>query len=189
MQEREFVNLLSDDELRRQLRALPLDEPDNGFEIRLLRRALQQRGPEFRAEISGLKIVGDSLVRLGLVALIFLTMSTVFVLLPGIKSPVANYTAQEPVPSRLSEVRSVHFVLHSKQQMLGAIIRIVLPDNVSFDGYEHRRVLQWETDIFAGRNRLSLPVKISNEKAAGEILVEVKYRGSSKLLRQNLTKL
>ncbi|WP_444920795.1 hypothetical protein ACJJID_18935 [Microbulbifer sp. CnH-101-G] len=180
----------SDEKLRSQLRSLPIEEPGEDLEERILKSVVAEQG--ISNSYSPLKLFVNEYQRVGQLAVaagFFVVVTLVLILATSTDtsldaSPVYAELEVGPVVSR-----PVHLVLHSNRQMPGALIRVTLPENMRMDGYASSQVLQWQADIAAGSNRLSLPVKILGKKGAGEILIEVEYGGVSKRLRQRLTHL
>ncbi|WP_444887826.1 hypothetical protein [Microbulbifer sp. JMSA008] len=176
--------------LRHQLRALPVENPGDDLEERILKSVFT--GQESSQSPSLSKLFFDEYRRVGQLAVAagFFVVVTLGVILTFLKDTPMNvwagYTQQD---AEGTIRRPVHLLLHSSRRMPGALIRVVLPKNMQLDGYASSQVLQWQTDIAAGSNRLSLPVKILGENSTGEILIEVEYGGVSKRLRQRLTHL
>ncbi|MCX2832876.1 hypothetical protein [Microbulbifer thermotolerans] len=165
-----------DRELLRLLRTIEVPEPGDDFEARMLQKVIFRARADRARKIP----IRPSFPHLGWLPLSAALLCAVFI-------STALYWAGrglEPA-TQLQEaaaLRPVHILLQSPRDMPGATIRVTLPDNVGLDGYERVRTLQWRADIFAGENRLSLPVRIGASGEVGEIRVEVEYRGARKSL-------
>ncbi|WP_237059229.1 hypothetical protein [Microbulbifer sediminum] len=91
-----------------------------------------------------------------------------------------------PVPAladwEAATPRTVHIVLDSPRQLPGATIRVRLPAGATLEGYRDIDTLQWQADIPAGGNRLSLPVLVTGGTPEGIIRVEIEHEGARKAL-------
>ncbi|GAB2894006.1 hypothetical protein ACCI51_11000 [Microbulbifer echini] len=195
MLKNDLADFSSDADLERQLRCLPVEEPGDDLEERILASLFARQ--EAHAAYSAKRLSGGKYPKLGQLAvaasfLLVITLVALFAPSKNLLSEVASvYTPAHSnrAHTQAATSRPVHFVLHSGRSMPGAVIRIILPENVRLEGYASRQVLQWQTDIAVGSNRLSLPVKVLGDRDAGEILIEVEYGGASKRMRQRLTHL
>ncbi|WP_139169548.1 hypothetical protein [Microbulbifer yueqingensis] len=163
--------LEADVELLQALRGMPVPAPGDGFEARMLAGALQARvAPGFRP------------LRwpLAAAAILLLGLSFAVSVLTQWGRPAGELLADEQSPGLVP--RPIHIQLDSPRQLLGATIRLRLPANAILQGYRARRVLEWQADIPAGGNRLSLPLLVPAD-AEGTILLEVEHGGARKALR------
>jgi hypothetical protein len=166
---------LEDLRLKRLLRSMPTPEPGAYFERRLLKKVLQQaRARSARTNTStgqqawagwGWQLAATASLLLLVLSLTPKWISTF---------PAPQLAAQGGPPLQI--------LLESPRPLSGATIRVILPANVTIEGYRNLHRLQWQVDIPAGGNRLSLPVKIGDGGAAGKILIEVEHGGARKTL-------
>ncbi|MFA0811447.1 hypothetical protein [Microbulbifer epialgicus] len=189
MQKTDSTKYLSDAKLKRQLRLMPIAEPGPDLEARLLSSVMRKRRTELNNQMGVQIFSGGMTRRFALAAGLLLALGIAMSLALIVSKPPTASVVQNQWPSEGREVQPVVFLLHSGQQMLGATIRVTLPDNVRLDGYADTQVLQWRADISLGNNRLTLPVEMLESAKEGEILIEVEYRGLSKRLRQPVIRL
>lgn len=164
----------TDAELLRALGRLPVPEPGEGFEARLLARVLNVPRARSTPSIPLLRwpVAVAAVLSLG----IAVAVST----LTDWRSPEEQVLAGGRSPELFA--RPVHIQLDSPRELPGATIRLRLPANTILQGYRERRVIEWQADITAGGNRLSLPLLVPGD-ASGTILIEVEHGGARKTLR------
>ncbi len=80
----------------------------------------------------------------------------------------------------LGEPRSMDIAIETDRALAGANISIVLSGGIELDGYGHRRELSWTTDLEAGVNRLSLPVR-AIDPAGGQMVVRLDHPDSEQI--------
>lgn len=59
------------------------------------------------------------------------------------------------------------------------MISVSLPEGLALDGYGDQRELRWRANLDAGANRLTLPVRVRNERRT-EILIRIEHQGAHK---------
>ncbi|MFC6634161.1 hypothetical protein [Microbulbifer taiwanensis] len=167
------------------LRTLPAPEPGAGFEDRLLEKAMRAarhtQPSARRRQPAGWARWGWQLATAASLLLAILATAPHWsdVFYPPVAQPLARHDS--------ATVRPVHILVQSPRQMSGATIRVTLPANVGLDGYTDIQTLQWQADISAGENRLSLPVKVGSAGVGSEILIEIEYQGARKVLHLPVT--
>jgi hypothetical protein len=166
--------LEADAELLGALRDMPVPAPGDGFEARMLAGALHSRRGQVAPGFRPLRWP------VAAAAILLLGLSVAVSVLTQWDAPAGELLAGEQSPGLVP--RPIHIQLDSPHQLLGATIRLRLPANAMLQGYRDRRVLEWQADIPAGGNRLSLPLLVPAD-AAGTILLEVEHGGARKTLQ------
>ena len=139
-------------ELVRQLRELPVPEPEAGFEERVLARLDRRTGAHagFAAGFA---------TALAASVLLWVVFTGGFAPQEPDAQPLRQARAELPsVRLVASEVKRVQLVFRAPAAIEGATISLELPEAVSLEGYPGRRSLRWQTSLKAGANRLSLPL-------------------------------
>lgn len=83
------------------------------------------------------------------------------------------------------QVRKVDLVFNSPNRIQHATLRIELPAGVELDGYAQRRVLQWQTELKQGSNRLSLPL-IATGSHDGTLTASISHQGKTRMFKVNI---
>ncbi|WP_299594524.1 hypothetical protein [uncultured Microbulbifer sp.] len=166
--------------LQQSLADMPVPDPGDDFEARLLARVLpaRRRGARATGGAGGLAVG----MVFGLAASLLLGV----LLVPQL---ISTPDAQPQVLEHA--LRPVHVRLDSPRALDGATIRIQLPAHTSLRGFQGVQNLQWQTDIPAGANRITLPLQVDGELAESELAgasltIEVEYRGAKKTLRYSI---
>ena len=167
-----FKEPLPDAQLQRALRELPVPDPGKDFEARMLARVRKHGEPSQTARHR-----------------FALPMAMAASLLLGVLlAPLLTNTDQSPQMTASVEpatVRPLHVRLDSPVAMAGATIRVQLSANTRIQGYADVQQLEWQADIPAGANRITLPLQVEplpGHESGGQLTVEVEYRGARKTL-------
>ncbi|MEJ2360214.1 MAG: zf-HC2 domain-containing protein [Gammaproteobacteria bacterium] len=83
------------------------------------------------------------------------------------------------------QLHNVDLVFHSPMQISQATLRIDLPAGVEINGYARQRVLQWQTNLKQGANRLVLPLLVKTQ-AGGVLTARLSHNGKSRTFRVNI---
>ncbi|WP_323845834.1 hypothetical protein [Microbulbifer magnicolonia] len=155
------------EELRvvRLLRSMPAPEPAEDFEERVLAAALPKQ-----PEISPSRLRGWQLATAASLLL------AVLVALPRWQQPAP---ATPPALAALP----VSVAVDTPRTLRGATIRVSLPPNLELEGYGGSRELQWQADLNAGSNRLTLPVRLREAGGAAEIMIYIEHGGAHREFR------
>ena len=98
-------------------------------------------------------------------------------------------TIQDPMASTMSislyEPTNITLAFHAVKAVQGATITIRLSDNLELAGYQNRQTLKWETDLLAGDNVLTLPIKALNPQQ-GKIIAQVSHSNLMKSIELQL---
>jgi hypothetical protein len=70
----------------------------------------------------------------------------------------------------LHEAQTVRVLIDSVAARDRATITIELAENLELEGFPNQRVIEWQTDLLAGRNLLALPVRLKDQ---GESYLDV----------------
>ncbi|MFI2811934.1 hypothetical protein [Microbulbifer sp. YPW16] len=165
---------LADNELIGVLRDMPVPQPDAGYERRVLRAVLdsqqaRNKRPAWFFQPTRWPVAAAAIM---LLTLVFSQGAL------RERSPMAGQ-AWAPVGQT---PHTVHVVLDSPRQLRGAIIRVTLPAGAVLEGYRDVDTLQWQADIPAGGNRLSLPLLVQEGISGGTVQVEIEHGGARKAL-------
>lgn len=98
---------------------------------------------------------------------------------PAVTSEVAEFVVA------VDERRIMDLAIESEQALDGARISILLSGGVTLDGYDDRRELTWNTDIRAGVNKLSLPIRAINGQG-GRMVVRLSHPDSEQVFLVNV---
>ncbi|MBB3063542.1 hypothetical protein [Microbulbifer rhizosphaerae] len=155
------------EELRvvRLLRSMPAPEPSEGFEHRVLRSALPQSRVEPQARLRGWQL------------------ATAASLLLAVMMAVPRWQSSQSAAPQIVSTLPVSVSLDSARPLEGAVIRVSLPSHLALDGYPGVQDLEWQANLNAGANRLTLPVRLQGAESGGEILIEVEHEGARKTFR------
>lgn len=82
-------------------------------------------------------------------------------------------------------IHNVDLVFHSPTRISHATLRITLPAGVEINGYSRQRVLQWQTDLKPGANRLVLPLLVIKQ-AGGILTAKLSHNGKTRTFRLNI---
>ena len=91
----------------------------------------------------------------------------------------------EPAPTvtlAVQQPESVNLVFNAAKPLLGARLRLSLPENVQIVGYGEQRELSWRTDLHEGANLLQLPL-VLQARANGEFVAQLSHGVSVKTFR------
>ncbi|MCK7598896.1 hypothetical protein M0G74_16605 [Microbulbifer sp. CAU 1566] len=169
---------ISSEQLQQALRALPAPDPGEEFESRLMARVFTHRD---HARIASQKVTGN---RLRLSAAMAASLLLGLWLAPLLTS--SDHKSEVVAGVGTAGVRPLTVRLDSPVALNGAIIRVQLPAHARIQGYADVQLLEWQTDIAAGANQITLPLTLDpafERKTAGQLTVEVEYRGARKTLR------
>lgn len=85
----------------------------------------------------------------------------------------------------LDERRVMDLAIESERPLANAKISIMLSGGVTLDGFDDRRELTWNTDIRAGVNKLSLPIRAINAQG-GRMVVRLTHPDSEQVFLVNV---
>lgn len=160
-------------EILRALAAMPVPTPGDDFEARMLAQIL----PRTAASPAKLSARSPLVFTLAMAASLVLGI----ILAPALPSPEGDgadaYSAAHP------SLRPLHLRLDSPTELIGATIRVQLPARTRLQGFGDIHTLQWQADIPAGGNRITLPLQVEGASLNDDLIVEVEYRGAKKTLR------
>ncbi|WP_428819868.1 hypothetical protein [Microbulbifer sp. MCCC 1A16149] len=161
-------------DLQRALADMPVPDPGKDFEARLLANLQPRRQPSAQAR----RWPQDVLMPVALPLAMAASLLMGVLLAPQLSSR----GGVESVPPAEYALHPVHVRLDSPRALSDATIRIHLPAHTSLEGFRGVQTLQWQTDIPAGGNRITLPLQVDSIRAEGSLTVEVEYRGAKKTL-------
>lgn len=109
-------------------------------------------------------------------SLFALALATGWVELP-VRTPA---TASGEFIVALDEPRNMHVAIETDQALANATITVILAGNIELDGYAGQRELTWNSDLAAGVNRLTLPVR-AIDPAGGRLVVRLRHPESEQV--------
>lgn len=80
--------------------------------------------------------------------------------------------ATQPVTVNLYDTREVRFVVNARSDMQGARVTLRIPEHMELQGYPGRHELTWTTNLKAGANLLSLPLRAA-DLGSGEVVMMI----------------
>jgi hypothetical protein len=83
------------------------------------------------------------------------------------------------------QVRKVDLVFNSPAHFQQATLRIELPAGIELNGYAQRRVLEWQTELKQGTNRLSLPL-LATGNVGGTLTASISHEGKTRTFKVNI---
>ncbi|WP_288132062.1 hypothetical protein [Microbulbifer sp.] len=149
------------------LRTMPAPEPGEHFETRVLNAALPNQRNRDRARVRRWQLATAASLLLA-----------VFAALPQWQSSTPA-TEMVNVASAESATLPVNVSVDTARAIQGAMISVSLPENLALEGYGDQRELRWRTDLNAGANRLTLPVRVRNGQRT-QILIRIEHNGARK---------
>lgn len=85
----------------------------------------------------------------------------------------------------IGESRDMNIAIDTDRALQGATISILLAGDVELDGFGRRRELTWNTDLQAGVNKLTLPVRAVGSDG-GQLVVRMTHPQSEQVYVINL---
>ena len=166
--------------LTRQLAAIPVPPPSEGFADRVLARAWETaHGQPVHARSAPRRFAWAGLAASVLVAVVLVTQWL------GPRD-TATLPARETVVHVDPETtRPLHVRLVSREALPDATITVRLDGDVALTGYPGTQTLSWQAPIVAGTNQMSLPVTLTG-RASGSIVIEVSSGGARKQMRVSI---
>ncbi|MGD8417772.1 MAG: hypothetical protein PVH91_11995 [Pseudomonadales bacterium] len=160
--------------LIRDLRRLPLPEPDPDFLARSIANAEAANG---RGRLpAGMRLAGLAAV---LAAALLLAVLVV-------RQGYAPETGLPEIYLATDTVTPVKLAFSSEKPLRDARLTLTLPVGVALDGYGDRTDLSWRTDLKAGTNVLRLPL-IGHGPASDLLIARLDHETGSKTFRLHVT--
>lgn len=103
----------------------------------------------------------------------------------SIENLAQNSQKEGAISIALYEATSIKLAFNAAQAVQGATITISLSDNLELVGYQNHQTLEWKTDLVAGDNVLTLPVKALNPQQ-GKIIAQVSHNKLMKSIELTL---
>lgn len=169
------------------LAELPIREPLPGMEARVMQHALGR----FRSTPGGVHArwalaTAASVILAVVVTLQFYPAGGGQV--PAAVPAAATSGALQPAAVRVvpGQTHNVDIRLSSARALDDVLIKVELDDNLALEGYRNVHNLEWRASLKRGINRLSLPVRLLQDRS-GKITVTVEHGGSSKRFSLEVT--
>ena len=147
--------------LRHALRQMPLPEPRPGFATAALAAAIRPAWPARQApdRATRPRLVPWRRLELWMGAAVGAAAAAALMLvLWGVpqRGPVPEDPASVHVT--LYEIREIGVAIDTQTAMPGATLTVLVEGGIDLVGFGERREVQWQTDLDAGTNMLSLPI-------------------------------
>lgn len=166
--------------LTRQLAAIPVPPPSEGFADRALARAWETaHGQQVHEQPATRRYAWAGLAASVLVAVVLLTQWV------GPRDSAISPAGETVVHVAPEATRPVHVRLVSREALPNATITVRLDGNVALTGYPGTQTLSWQAPIVAGTNQMSLPVALTGRNS-GSIVIEVSSGGARKQMRLSI---
>lgn len=160
------------------LRAMPVASPLNGYAERVM-DFLPHRHTRPATERHHVRWYAAGFATALLVVLVALFVIRPPAGLPGQKTAMLNlYVSPQGT-------QPVNLVFHSPKQISHATLRIELPSGIEIKGYARQRVLQWQTSLQRGSNRLVLPLQLTGH-TGGILTARLSHAGHSRVFKVHL---
>lgn len=147
--------------LRHALREMPVPEPRPGFADAALAAAIRPVRPQHQAPARATRpwFVGWRRLELWMGAAVGAAAAAALMLvLWGV--PQRGPLPEDPasVHVTLYEIREIGVAIDTQTAMPGATLTVLVEGGIDLVGFGERREVQWQTDLDAGTNMLSLPI-------------------------------
>ncbi len=171
--------------LTRQLAAIPVPPPSEGFADRALARAWDtSHGKSAHGQPAQQRPATRRYAWAGLAASVLVAVVMVSQWL-GPRETAVPPTGETVVQIAPETTRPVHVRLVSKEALPNATITVRLDGDVALTGYPGMQTLSWQAPIVAGTNQMALPVALTGG-SHGSIVIEVSSGGASKQMRLSI---
>jgi hypothetical protein len=162
--------------LKLALHTMPVTPPRRGYEQRVLGFLQTPPHPSPRFHV-------PLWFATGFATAMFMIVALWFMLSPG-NRPDKQISAVtlHVIPQ---QIRKVDLIFNSPAHIQRAILRIELPADVELEGYEQRRILEWQTELKQGSNRLSLPL-IAKGQSDGTLTASISAKGKTRTFRVHI---
>ncbi len=82
----------------------------------------------------------------------------------------------------LNETKDINLVVRAPQPLQGALITIMLPQEVSLAGHPEQREISWVTNLAQGKNLLTLPL-VGSMKGEASIITRIDHQSKHRELK------
>ena len=156
--------------LRESLKTMPVPEPRDGLEDRVLAHATgRATAPATRDKSGARRVTATWWAAIGGALAASLVWAMLWVMQTGAPEEMRVVLA-------LNESRDVPLVIDSERDLEGATIRLFVSGSVALSGYEEQHEIEWLTTLTRGANLLSLPV-FAREPGEGLVVAEIEHEG------------
>lgn len=107
-------------------------------------------------------------------------------LIPGVRDAAEPEQRVASVQLPVDGSETVQLSLSSPRDLQQVQLTLVLPEHLALEGHPGQRVIRWKTDLLAGANRLSLPLK-ARGSGDGEFITRIQYGDESEEMRVRVT--
>lgn len=99
--------------------------------------------------------------------------------------PVDQGSATAEFLVSMDETRNLNIAIDASSDLVDAEVSVSFYGGIEMDGYTQQRHLSWQTDLAAGVNKLSLPIKALDD-TGGQIIVRLEHPKSRQEFLVNL---
>jgi hypothetical protein len=153
--------LAQEQDLRQELKALPVPSPDPDFAARVFKHAAARKYHR--------RIYPSAMMRMAACILVFIALGFVF---KGLWGP--GHPKGLEVSVVMNEPEEVRLVFYSSENLRGVTFTLELPSGVELLGYEEQRKIVWQGALDQGSNLLVLPVIVRNPEG-GSLIAGVSH--------------
>lgn len=171
-------NYLQTQKLVLALRTMPVAPPRSGYAERVL-DFLPRRNTRTAAAPRQVHWYAA-----GAATALLMVIVALFVMRPSAGLPGQDATMQNVYMSAHG-IQPVNLVFHSPTQIPRATLRIELPSGIEIKGYAKQRVLQWQTSLQRGSNRLRLPLQLTGH-TGGILTARLSHAGHNRVFKLHL---
>lgn len=157
---------MNDEDLISRLRQMPAPAPSEGFETRVLAAAHARIGDGRRRLHAGWAVATAASIAVAVLV-------TLQVAEPPAPEPGATPQVVV-VEARPMAVRVIDVVFRSAHAIENATLTIELAPNLALENRPDVHALSWQTDLRAGANKLSLPVRLLDGQA-GDLKITLQH--------------
>lgn len=152
------------------LRDIPVPEPLAGYQQRMLgflrKRTSANKRPSRNWFIAGFASA----------ALVMLMVWGLLVTPANLQGITPSVVTIQLIPQQL---QSIDLVFNSPIHIKQASMRLQLPAHIELSGYKNQQLLEWQTELRPGSNRLTLPI-IAKRSGDGVIHASISHAGKTR---------
>jgi hypothetical protein len=158
--------------LKLALKTLPVPQPSQGFEKRVIKAAIQDASSAER--MAGKQ---GSLVKFAVAAMI-----SAVALWAGLFYQSSGIDESQVFVKVGNEVRTIKVAIDADKPLEAVSLRVDLSDNLELAGFGSKKQITWNADLHKGVNIISLPI-IGIAQGKGDVTTRIRLNGKEKIMR------